>query len=118
VALAFDAALYSLDPGHGLRAAAVAALDRIDAVGVAEHYADSLRLFAKVLGWGGDLRETRRNTAAAGQPTVADLTPAERTAIRDWTAVDMAVYDHAVTRFRELCRRYGAGSDCVVPRVA
>lgn len=107
VALAFDAALYSLDAAAGLRDAACAALDTIDAVGLAERFGASLRLFARVLGYAGEVIEPRLNTASAGQQTVADLTPAELAAVRDCTRIDAAVYEYAAGRFRALCERSG-----------
>lgn len=106
VSLAFECALYALDPGVGLEAAAVAALDAIDGVGVTEQLGDSLRLFAKILEWEGTVEEPRLNTADPAQATVDRLTPAERDALTAATRIDAAVYDHARARFQALRERH------------
>lgn len=107
ISVGFEDALYALDAADGLRDAAIQALDEIDAVGVCEAFGPSLRLYAKVLGWPGEVEEPRLNPAAAGQKTVAALTDRERDTLIGLNQIDLAVYRHACERFRQLCQRHG-----------
>jgi hypothetical protein len=109
--VAFEAALSALDPTAGLRGAAVRALDDLEAVGVCERFAATVRLFARVLGWQGEFPEPRLNTAAEGQKSVRDLAPEELAALAECNAIDLDVYRHAWARFRELCGRHGIDTD-------
>ena len=109
--LAFDNALLALDAGAGLCDAACRAIDVIDAVGLAEQFGRSLRLFAAVLGFAGEVAEPRLNTTPEKQKAGTRLTDGDWEALDELTGIDGEVYRHAQSRFRTLCARFGVEDD-------
>lgn len=106
----FESALYSLDRATGLLDAAVRALDAIDAVGICEAHAASLKVFARVLGWDVEIPEYRLNRSH-GQRTLAELSRRDREALASLNEVDSQVYAHAIGRFVGHCRKHGIELD-------
>lgn len=104
--LAFEEALLALDSTAGLREAACRALDAIDVVGLAEEFNRSLRLFARALGYVGEILEPRLNSTPEGQKA-ARLSDGDLQALAQMTAIDSDVYRHARTRFTSQCDRLG-----------
>ncbi len=109
--VAFEDALSSLDPAGGLRAAALRAIDDLDAVGVCERFGPTLRLFTRILGWDAEVHETRLNTAEKGQKSIRQLTAEEVAALGECNAIDLEVYRHAWRRFRALCEQHGIDAE-------
>lgn len=109
--LAFEAALTAMDSALGLRGAAIHSLEAVDAVGLCEDHARSVRLFARALGW--DLAaagpEKRLHRAGADQWALESLGAADVEALRDRNAVDLAVYEFAQKLFERTCDRLGVG---------
>jgi hypothetical protein len=106
ISVAFENALFSLDKQTGLLDGAVRALSEIDAVGICEAHAASLRVFARVLGWDVEFVESGLNHAT-GQKTLEDLSRDEMDALASLNRIDTQVYGHAVERFSRLCSQNG-----------
>lgn len=103
MSVAFEHALSGLDATLGLEAAAIGALDSIDAVGVTDELERSAELFARVLGWASPTPISRVNVAASGDQRLEDLRPDEITALRELTSIDRRVYQHAQKRLAAQC---------------
>lgn len=102
--------LQALGSEDGLRAAAVEALDVIDAVGTADDLDRTQALFARTLRWAGPTQAERLNTAAPEQQGLADLSADDAAALRDVTRIDDDVYRHAQARMAALCAAHGIGA--------
>jgi hypothetical protein len=118
ISIGFEDALYSLDTTDGLLDTAVRSFELIEAVGLCEAFGASLRLYAKVLGWDGEVEEHRVNRAATGQKTVADLTPGERETLTRLNWIDIQVYKAAREVFRRQCDQHGVAIDDPLRSVA
>lgn len=102
MAVGFETALYALDESFDLGTAAIAALDVIDGVGVAERLPESLQLFAAILGREWERPVPRLNVAHDGQRSADHLTDQERSVLTDCNTADLMVYRHAVDRLATL----------------
>ena len=106
VSVSFENALHSLDKESGLLDAAVRAVNAIDTVGICEAHGTSLRVFAAVLGWDGEIEEFAMNRAP-GQATLEDLSSAELDALTNLNLIDADVYCHAMGNLLRLCSEHG-----------
>ena len=103
----FEAGLYALDRGTLLQQHALDALESLDAVGIAEEHASTLKFFAEVLNVPAPHSEYRINVAPGSESSDLDLKPEDLAAIDQITEIDRVVYEYALRRFRHLAARKG-----------
>jgi hypothetical protein len=113
-AIAFENALFSLDPQYDLLDSAVGALAEMEMVGIAEAHDQTLRLFARKFDLPAPTESYQENRSREGQLRRADLSPEELECIEDMTRIDRLVYGHARMRFETDCRH--ADPDGDLPR--
>lgn len=104
----FEAGLYALDRGTLLRQHALDALESLEAVGIAEEHASTLRFFAEVLDLPPPRAEYRLNVSPGSETSDLDLRPEDLMAIDSITEIDRVVYEYALRRFRHYAAQKGA----------
>jgi hypothetical protein len=107
VSVQFEEALSALDRETGLLDAALRALAAVDAFGLCEAHGASLRIFARLLGWEGEITEVSLNTAPPGQRSRTSLSATEIQTLADLNVVDTQLYQHALKLFLDTCQAYG-----------
>lgn len=96
----FEAGLYALDRGTLLQQHALDALESLDAVGIAEEHASTLKFFAGVLDVPPPRSEYRLNVSPGSESSDLDLRAEDLAAIDSITEIDRVVYEYALRRFR------------------
>ena len=104
----FEAGLYALDRGTLLQQHALDALESLDAVGIAEEHASTLRFFAQVLEVPPPRSEYRLNVSPGSESSDLDLRAEDLAAIDSITEIDRVVYEYALRRFRHYAAQKGA----------
>lgn len=99
ISVGFESGLFALDRGPQLLQYAIRALESLDAVGIAEQHAETVRLFARALGVAVTGREYRLNAAAAGEEAALELSSSDFAAIDAITEIDRPVYERAIQLF-------------------